>query len=63
MTVGLSKNPAMTVQEKRLHIAWFKTYFEDKLHHFHDVYEDDVNEDEEADVTEENVKSDINATQ
>lgn len=25
--VGLSKNPYMTVQEKKDHIAWFREYF------------------------------------
>lgn len=28
--VGLSKNPYLTVQQKREHIEWYKNYFEEK---------------------------------
>lgn len=30
--VGLSKNPYLTVAEKKEHINWFRTYFENKKH-------------------------------
>ena len=38
--VGLSKNPYVTVAEKRQHIAWFKTYFAEKKHILDEVIVD-----------------------
>lgn len=30
--IGLSKNPYLTVQEKREHIEWYRNYFDEKSH-------------------------------
>lgn len=30
--IGLSKNPYLTVQEKREHIEWYRNYFDEKNH-------------------------------
>lgn len=32
VTTGLSKNPYLSVPEKREHIQWFRDYFRDKKH-------------------------------
>lgn len=30
VTVGLSQNPHLTVEEKREHVPWYKNYFQGK---------------------------------
>lgn len=37
--IGLSKNPYLTVQEKREHIEWYRNYFDEKSHILQNVAE------------------------
>lgn len=38
VTVGLSQNPHLTVEEKREHIAWYKNYFQGKAETLKDFF-------------------------